>query len=129
MGKKLRNLVTAGLVGVASLFPQINDNGVELNGPTSLDVIGNPFSQPNVSVQVGKQSLEWYGSGDVNNDGIVNQSDLDAMNSGISNNMSDIDGDGTPSTQADKNILAGYIANTIPYLPGHWNDKWKLGLC
>ena len=117
MGKILKNLTKILMVPAVAL----SFTG-ELNGPTSLEVIGNPFSQPNVSVQVGKQSLEWYGSGDVNNDGKIDQSDLDAMNSGTSNYMSDIDGDGTPSTQADKNILAGYIANTIPYLPGHWNE-------
>jgi len=117
MGKILKNLTKILMVPAVAL----SFTG-ELNGPTSLDVIGNPFSQPNVSVQVGKQSLEWYGSGDVNNDGKIDQSDLDAMNSGTSNYMSDIDGDGTPSTQSDKNLLAGYIAKTIPYLPGHWNE-------
>lgn len=94
----------------------------ELNGPTSLDVIGNSFSQPNVTSQLGRGPLEWYGSGDVNLDGKVDKLDLDAMNSGVKNDMADIDGDENPSTQNDKNILSNYLNKTISYLPSNWNE-------
>jgi len=41
---------------------------IELNGPTSWETIGDMYSQPNVHMQVGRNKLDWYGSGDVNND-------------------------------------------------------------
>ena len=94
---------------------------VALNGPTPLEVIGNPFSQPNIQEYTGRGKLEWYGSGDVNNDGKIDSLDLKAMNT-MSNDRSDVDGDGTPSTANDKKILGDYLGGKIPYLPGHWNE-------
>lgn len=35
--------------------------------------------------------------------------------------ISDIDGDGFPSTENDKKILAEYLEGDRNYLPGHWN--------
>lgn len=35
--------------------------------------------------------------------------------------ISDIDGDGVPSTENDKKILAEYLDGDRSYLPGHWN--------
>ena len=106
------------LLSLASiLFAQ----GTELNGPTSLDVIGNPFSQPNVTLQVGKQLLEWYGSGDVNLSGKVDSTDASLIKSGVSNLMSDVNGDGLTNSEDAKTIL-DYVSGKIPYLPGHWNE-------
>ena len=31
----------------------------EINGPTSWDVIGNVFSQPNIQMQLGRNKLDW----------------------------------------------------------------------
>ncbi len=69
--------------------------------------------------QIGKNKLEWYGSGDVNNDEVINQADLDAMNS-MSNDRSD--GDGNSSTSNDKAVLHDYLNSGRNYLPGHWNS-------
>jgi len=95
---------------------------VPLNGPTPWEVIGNSFSQPNVTMQIGKDSLEWYGSGDVNLDNKIDSLDYEKMNSGTLNDMADIDGDGTPSTGNDKAILLEYLNGGREYLPGHWNE-------
>ena len=95
---------------------------VPLNGPTPWEVIGNSFSQPNVTMQIGKDSLEWYGSGDVNLDNKIDSLDYEEMNSRILNDMADIDGDGTPSTVNDKAILLEYLNGGREYLPGHWNE-------
>ncbi len=92
-----------------------------LNGPTSYDVLGNFFSQPNVTMQIGLDTLQWYGSGDVNLDGKVDSLDLQAMNNGVTNIEADVDGDGIPSTQADKNLLSDYLTGQIDNLPGWWN--------
>ncbi|MCB9248950.1 MAG: T9SS type A sorting domain-containing protein [Ignavibacteriales bacterium] len=93
----------------------------ELNGPTSWDILGDVFSQPNVHLQVGKKKYEWYGSGDVNNDEVINNKDLEAMLSGTQNDMSDIDGDGMSSTSIDRTILQNYLNENIEHLPSHWN--------
>ena len=106
------------LLSLASiLFAQ----GTELNGPTSLDVIGNPFSQPNVTLQVGKQPLEWYGSGDGNLSGKVDSTDASLVENGVSNKMLDVNGDGLTNSEDTKTIL-DYVSGKIPYLPGHWNE-------
>ncbi len=81
----------------------------DINGPMPWNMLGNTFSQPNVNMQNGLDSLEWYGSGDVNLDGNINELDLQEMNTGTVNNMADCDGDGTPSTQNDKNVLTEYL--------------------
>ena len=97
------------------LFPQ------ELNDPTSWDVIGNVFSQPNVHIQIGKKQFEWYGSGDVNNDEVIDIEDINAIDNGVKNDRGDIDGDGISSTSNDRTILQNYLNEKILYLPGHWN--------
>jgi len=94
---------------------------ITLNGPTPLEVIGNPFSQPNIQEYLGRGKLDWYGSGDVNGDEKIDSTDLSAMNS-MSNDRSDVDGDGTPSTLNDKKILSDYLGGKISYLPGKWNE-------
>jgi len=94
----------------------------EINGPTSWDVYDNVFSAPNVHIQLGRNKLDYYGSGDVNNDEVINSSDLDAMKNGVKNDRSDVDGDGTPSTSNDKAILQDYLNGGRNYLPGHWNS-------
>ncbi|MFC1483771.1 T9SS type A sorting domain-containing protein [Candidatus Neomarinimicrobiota bacterium] len=76
----------------------------------------NPFKQPH------DRSMHWYGSGDVNDDGIVNQADYDAMVAGTSNDMGDVDGDGSLSTASDQSILFEFVNGTREYLPGWWNQ-------
>ena len=65
-----------------------------VNGPTSFPILGNFYSQPNVQLQLGRKLYDWYGSGDVNDDGRINSSDVSAINSGIKNDRSDVNGDG-----------------------------------
>ena len=122
MGKTLRNILGTTLI-VGAIFPTkiANAQNTELNGPTSLDVIGNPFSQPNVTLQVGKQPLEWYGSGDGNLSGKVDSTDASLVENGVSNKMLDVNGDGLTNSEDAKTIL-DYVSGKIPYLPGHWNE-------
>jgi len=75
----------------------------------------NPFFQPNDS------SLAWYGSGDVDSNNVIDWEDYNAMQSGVQNDMADVDGDGTPSTSQDMQLLSDYLNSSIDYLPGHWN--------
>lgn len=74
----------------------------------------NPFIQPN------QENLQWYGSGDVNSDNVVNQNDYNAI-FGSSKDEADIDGDGVPGTLADKSLLGNKLNGSIPYLPGEWD--------
>ena len=100
----------------ASLFAQ--QDSIKTN-PTPWEILGNTYSQHNTTWT---DSLKWYGSGDVNLDGVVNSADLQAMNNGSNAIEADVDGDGTPSTQNDKNVLTQYLNGSINYLPGHWNE-------
>ena len=80
------------------------------------------YHQPNNHVKMGRNFLEWYGSGDVNNDGVVNYEDYVAMDTVTPGDRTDIDGDGTPSTENDKEILKQYLDGEIEHLPGYWNE-------
>lgn len=93
----------------------------EINSQISWQTIGNTFSQPNVHLQLGRNKLDWYGSGDVNNDEIIDIKDLNAIDAGEENDRGDIDGDGISSTNNDRTILHDYLNNNILFLPGHWN--------
>ena len=119
MSKIAKGVGMAGIV-LGSFFSKAEAQ--ELNGPTPWEVLGNTYSQPNITKQIGKGDLEWYGSGDVNNDGKIDQEDLTAMNQGAQNIMADVDGDGHFSTQNDKTILSEYLNGQRNYLPGHWNE-------
>lgn len=115
-------------MGVAALGMLFNTevNAQELNKGTPLEVIGNPFSQHNVHMQIGKNKLDWYGSGDVNNDEVINESDVDAI-IGSNSDRADVDGNGIPGTNADKSILQDYLSGNINYLPGYWNSLTTKG--
>ena len=94
---------------------------VTKNGPMPLEVIGNPFSQPNIQDYLGRKHLDWYGSGDVNNDEKIDSLDVTAIDT-AKTDRADIDGDGVPGTQNDKQILLNYLSGKIPHLPGQWNE-------
>lgn len=84
----------------------------------------NPFARP-------KKTKDCYGSGDTNGDGLITIADANAIDSGISNNMSDVNGDGITDS-ADRNLIQNYVQGVIPYLPGDWEklqskeerDEW-----
>ena len=82
------------------------------------DEVLNPHFKSYVST-AGEHHYNYYGSGDVNNDGEINQYDYFAMQSGVSNDRSDVDGDGVSSTSNDQELLYNYITDQIPYLPAH----------
>jgi hypothetical protein len=120
MNKKLRNYLITGTAILSTLIPKLA-NAQEINGVTSRDVIGNSFSQMNIHSQVGRNWLDWYGSGDVNNDEVINQTDVNEI-LGSTSDRADVDGDGTPGTNADKSKLEEFVNGEINYLPGHWNE-------
>jgi hypothetical protein len=74
----------------------------------------NLFVRPNV------HSEAYYGSGDADENGVVNQADLDLMKKGKVSDYTDVNGDGITNNQ-DISILESYLNNEIPYLPGDWN--------
>ena len=142
IGRTLRNYIAPAIIGLAMLLPSKLDAQssdfmrsipvygkapasviptVTLDGPTPLEVIGKPFSQPNIQDYLGRKHLDWYGSGDVNNDEKIDSLDATAIDT-AKTDRADIDGDGVPGTQNDKQILLNYLSGKIPYLPGHWNE-------
>jgi hypothetical protein len=93
--------------------------------------IVNPFIQPN------NTNLNWYGSGDVNNDNVVNWEDVSKMeeiingsyNPNLKSNdvaeyrtldRADVNGDGVVNYE-DKEILENKLNENVDYLPGEWN--------
>ncbi|MFC1553388.1 FlgD immunoglobulin-like domain containing protein [candidate division KSB1 bacterium] len=102
MNKLKNSLVFAG-AALLLLFPKFS-KAQEIN----------PFIQP-------IQTTIYYGSGDVDSSGAVDQTDYNLIQSGVSNDLSDIDGDGTPSTQADLDVLENYLSGQTLYLPSDWN--------
>lgn len=105
----MKKLFTTGLLATTLLLPF-----KKANAQTAPADSINPFIQP-------KATTIYYGSGDVNNDGKIDYQDLQTMQT-ISNDQSDIDGDGISSTQNDRQIFQNYLDKKIKYLPGHWND-------
>ncbi|MGC9373776.1 MAG: hypothetical protein ACP5DQ_01900 [Bacteroidales bacterium] len=86
----------------------------------------NFYNQPNTHLKLGRNFYDWYGSGDVNNDEVINYEDYEAIMS-LPSDRSDIDGDGTPSTENDKEILRQYLDGERDHLPGHWNELSTTG--
>ena len=124
MGRKLRNLVAAVGITLATLSPMKYANAQvdSLNTPLSLERAGNFFSPSGVNELVGKP---WkYGDGDVNHDGRTDSFDLAVIDS-VSNDEGDIDGDSLSSSANDKQILSDYLNGNIPYLPGDWANLNK----
>ncbi len=79
----------------------------------------NPYIQPNL-LNGGEETLHYWGSGDVTQDGKIDWDDYNAiLNSTVWE--ADVDGNGIGGEQADKNLLHGYLIDSIPYLPAHWN--------
>jgi hypothetical protein len=68
----------------------------------------------------------YYGSGDINGDGLVNIDDYNEMvalrdgESSTPNDRADIDGDGAPATTGDLEILGEFLDGGRSYLPSNW---------
>jgi len=86
----------------------------------------NPFIQPNDS------TLNWYGSGDVDNNNTVDSQDLARLNNIINGTYSnpndrrlmdraDVNGDGIVNSD-DVKILSDKLNGVIADLPGYWNN-------
>jgi hypothetical protein len=95
------------------------------------EIIDNPKKVVNPFVQPNDSTLNWYGSGDTNNDNTRNSQDLTRMNEIISGTFSnpsdtrlydraDIDGNGIVNA-ADLDILNKRLNGVRLYLPGEWN--------
>jgi hypothetical protein len=74
----------------------------------------NPFVRPNVHSQA------FYGSGDADENGVVDWEDLDLMRKGRVSDYTDVNGDGITNNQ-DVSMLESYLNKEILYLPGDWN--------
>jgi hypothetical protein len=87
------------------------------------DIFLNPFVQPNYENSQNFH-LSYYGSGNVAgaNGTESDVLDWDDYNAILGSNMeeADVNGDGTPGTQADKDMLENYLTDQIPYLPAHY---------
>ena len=83
------------------------------------------YSQPNITQGNTKGKLEYYGSGDVNNDGKIDSTDVQQIYSGVKNGMADVDGNDTIDSR-DGKLIEDYIDGKIGYLPGHWDELNKL---
>lgn len=97
--------IAVGMLALASFFFSKDAKAQEINGPTPWEVVGNMYSQPNIYMQVGRNKLDYYGSGDVNNDKKIDSLDNNEILGAI-NDRADIDEDGMPGTELDKSKLS-----------------------
>ena len=74
-----------------------------------------------LSSQSNDTTLTYYGSGDIDNNNILNWNDYNLMQSGTQNDMSDINGDGVSSSLQDQQILQNYLNQITNNLPSNWN--------
>jgi len=107
-----RNLVLYGAVALGLAFGTGEAQSQEQTENYKHFV--NPYIAP-------REIKDYWGSGDTNNDGVINQADATAMQAGTANYRTDVDGDGAMSTSADLTLLKKYLNGEIKYLPGHWN--------
>lgn len=127
--KTIENVITPGgfmdSIPYTGPAPSTAVPQMTVNGPTPWPVLMNPYSQPNIQVQLGRGPLDWYGSGDVNDDGKVDSTDVKIIESGNvppqDLDRADVNGDGVVN-QADADLIQEYINHTIPYLPGYWDS-------
>ena len=83
------------------------------------DEVLDQYSPPNYTIPLtGAGSLNYYGSGDANNDGTINFTDHSTMLSNTSD-RTDVNGDGLTNT-TDKTLLYNYLTDQTPTLPGLW---------
>ena len=105
-----------GLYFNGSLGKTIDDTSPDTFPPEiNVGDILNPFKQPN------DRSMDWYGSGDVDNDGDVDRDDYASMVLGTQDDRSDVNGDGLVDAQ-DQLLLQSYLNSTVSFLPGWWNQ-------
>lgn len=73
----------------------------------------NQFQKPDVNYKyLGKKQYEYYGSGDVNNNGVPGElADAQAIRDGTANDMADVNADGVVDT-ADVRLIEGYANGT-----------------
>jgi hypothetical protein len=110
-------LTLAGLFGL---------NKAKAQTPTdAIEFIEYPFVSP---IELG-ESKNYYGSGDVDNNGIVNQADGNRLEELIEGSpekdvrepkRADVNWDGVVNSE-DKTILQNYVDGKIPYLMGYWS--------
>ncbi len=96
----------------------------DLNAQTRADTI-----TVNPHVQLNDTALDYYGSGDVNNDNSIHWDDLDEMDFLIGqwendNYRADVNGNGRIDFM-DKILLKNYLENPSGYLPAHWNKTLR----
>lgn len=86
----------------------------------------NPYSQPNMHTLMGRKLLDYYGSGDVNNNGTIDSNDANAILAGTEtgNDRADVNGDGTVNS-TDATIINNYVNGTLTRLPSDWNHLNK----
>jgi len=122
--RKFQIAVVLPLLAYALSFTPLNVSSQSSPDATTSfygDVALNPFKQPNYKTH-GAFTLNYYGSGDVNNDGVIDWTDYNSI-LGNTSDRADVDGNGTPGQSADKAILLEYLtdASQRQYLPAHWD--------
>ncbi|MBN1927260.1 MAG: T9SS type A sorting domain-containing protein [Prolixibacteraceae bacterium] len=83
------------------------------------------YSQPNIHIAGGRNKLDYYGSGDVNNDEVRNETDVQLIREGglegLEKARADVSGEGELNEE-DAQILEDYINGNRNYLPGNWDE-------
>ncbi len=105
---RLDTYLAAALVSLAVHLPLMAQE-------VTYELLMNPYCQ------LESRLYQAYGSGDTNQDGIVNWDDYDAMVWGTQNDYADVDGNGIASDTTDQRLLSEFLNAERNYLPGQWN--------
>jgi len=109
--KKGKNALVYSALGLATVMPFAKDASA-----ITREQMMNPFVRPNV------RSMNYYGSGDANNDNQVDEQDLQLIktNSYTNADWADVNGDGIVNNE-DVYLLESYLNKEIPHLPSDWD--------
>jgi hypothetical protein len=114
VGSKTKKAIVTGAAVAAFAIPSVNGQIAFEDQTENYKHFVNPFIQP-------RETLDYYGSGDVDNRGTITLEDAQYIAEGEYNYRADVNGDGIVDS-ADKELIEKYVNGDIKYLPGHWND-------
>jgi len=117
--KSLKNIAIAGATALSVVAGLQEANGQM----TAFPLYGIQNKDPNIqhhNLNGGRVHWNYYGSGDANGDGTINNADYIAIQQGASNDRTDLNGDGVTNS-ADLGLLNNFLNGQIKYLPAHWD--------
>ncbi len=118
----MKKLLLAGAIAGFSFLNINKSNAQEVVTP--LSKVYEVVEPANLHILEGKDSLDYYGSGDVILNDTISYADAQAIRNGTESNneRADVNGDGTVDN-LDADLIDNFVDGTILYLPAHLSNK------